>query len=277
MMNLEIKTRNEFNKEFRKLNEKTEDQSYSSGCLMGYFEEPFKEIKIKDEDVYDNEDNEYGRELNDKHCTILYGLKDTEIDEDELVKLFSMIEGPEVTTNKISLFKNDKYDVVKWDIISDELTILNKMVCSMFPYKSDFPEYKAHATICYCLPGKGKKYEEELKKPLKYKISYWVYSKADGKKIKIVPGKKPEVIREATKEIKENLFCDTINKKLKDESFEYKGYKVNLTPNERFKDAYNCSVYLGDEYKMGLKGPCSLESGKDAAILFIDGQKEMLK
>lgn len=197
MNNINIKSRFDFHKEFMKINEKTEDQSYSSGCIMGYFDTDFKEIKIKESDIYDNEEHEYGRELGDKHCTVLYGLKDKKIDENELVKLFSMIEGPEVSTKEISLFKNEKYDVVKWDIISEELAILNKMVTSMFPYKSDFPDYHAHVTISYCLPGAGKSYTQEFKKPLTKKIAYWVYSQSSGKKIKIVPGKEPEVIREA--------------------------------------------------------------------------------
>lgn len=195
MNNINILSRYEFNKEFKKINEKTEDQSYSSGCIMGYFNTPFKNPKIDDKDLYDNTENEYGLEIS-QHITILYGLKDKEIDEDEIVKLFSMIDGPTVSTSQISLFKNDKFDVVKWDIDSEALAILNKMVKSMFPYKSDFPDYHAHATVCYTLPRTGKKYMEKFKKPLTNKIDYWVYSMSNGKKIKIVPGKEPEVIRE---------------------------------------------------------------------------------
>ncbi len=199
MEHFEVLSRYEFSKQFKKLNEKTEDQSYSSGCLMGYFDKSFKDPKIDKKDLYDNEEKEYGLEI-EPHVTVLYGLKDKEIDEDELVKLFSMISCPEVYAAKISLFENDKFDVVKWDIDSEELTILNKMVTSMFPFKSDFPDYHAHVTIAYCLPGTGKAYCEDLKTPKKNKIDYWIYSKANGKKIKIVPGKEPEVIREATKE-----------------------------------------------------------------------------
>jgi hypothetical protein len=198
-MKLNVLSRFEFSKQFKKLNEKTENQSYSSGCIMGYFDSAFKNPKIKKDDLYNDEENKYGLEI-EPHVTVLYGLKDDEIEEDEVVKLFSMIQCPEVSTSKISLFNNEKYDVVKWDIDSEELTILNKMVTSMFPYKSDFPDYHAHVTIAYCLPGKGSEYMEELKKPLNKKIDYWVYSKADGKKIKIVPGKGVEILREKNDE-----------------------------------------------------------------------------
>src|SRR3990172_2092071 len=103
MNTINIKSRYDFHKEFQKLNEKTEDQTYSSGCIMGYFNTAFPEIKIEDSDIYDNEEHEYGRELGDKHVTILYGLKDDEIEEDDVVKLFSMIAGPEVSASVISL------------------------------------------------------------------------------------------------------------------------------------------------------------------------------
>lgn len=193
---IKILSRYDFHKEFKKLNEKTEDQSYKSGCLMGYFATPFKNPKIDKKDIYDNDEHEYGLEI-EPHVTILYGLDDKKINEDELVKLFSLIEGPEVSTSKISLFKNDKYDVVKWDIDSEELAILNKMVTSMFPYKSDYPDYHAHSTIFYGIKGKCDDYCKIFKKPFTKKIDYWVYSKANGRKIKIVPGKEPEVIRKA--------------------------------------------------------------------------------
>ena len=178
------------------ITEKTENQSYESGCLMGFFDEPFKEIDIKDEDLYDNDEHEYGKEL-EYHVTILYGLDDKKVDEDELCKLMYLINCPEVETTEISLFENEKYDVVKFEVESEDLTILNKMICSMFPYKSDFPDYKAHSTIAYCKPGKGKNYIETFDKPIKKKIAFWEYSKANGRKIKIIPGVSIETISKA--------------------------------------------------------------------------------
>lgn len=176
--------------------EKKKNQSYDYGCIMGYFETDIQKCKIDKDDLYNNEENEFGLEV-EPHVSILFGLHDDEIKEEEVTKLFTMIECPEITAAKISLFENDKYDVVKWDIESEELTILNKMVTSMFPFSTDYPDYHAHSTIAYCLPGTGKKYKETLDKPIKKKLKYWVYSKADGKKIKIIPGKGIEIIREA--------------------------------------------------------------------------------
>jgi hypothetical protein len=41
--------------------------------------------------------------------------------------------------------------------------------------------------------------------------------------------------------------------------------------NERL-DAYFVSVFLGDEYKICIKGPVTLEQGREAAINYINGQ-----
>ena len=183
--------------EFKKrLNEKKKDQTYSYGCIMGYFDEPFKDIKIDKSDLYNNEENEYGLE-NENHVTILYGLLVDKVKEQDVINLFKLIDGPVVRTSQISLFENKDYDVVKFDVESDDLNLLNKVCTSMFPYESDYPDYHAHATIAYCLPGTGKNYKQKFKKPLELKIAYWVYSLPNGRKIKITPGSdKIKVLRE---------------------------------------------------------------------------------
>ncbi len=300
-MKIEILT----SKEFKKINEKSEDQSYSAGCIMGYFDKAFLDIDVKEEDLYNNEENEYGREIED-HVTVLYGLTDDEIDESEIVKLFTMIDGPLVSTEQISLFQNDKFDVVKFDIISDELTLLNKVLTSTFPFKSTFPDYHAHSTIAYCLPGTGDSYVQTLSEPVEQKISYWVYSKANGKKIKITPGIGEEILREARvdESITESamLGCDDQGRTVcfgptktlvnrysdaldastmcidpmtrsteNDFDEEYNGHTIKFMKNERL-DAYFVSVFLGDEYKICIKGPVPLEQGREAAINYIDGQ-----
>lgn len=178
--------------EFRKIQdskpilEKTENQSYSYGCIMGYFDSPFDNPEIKEEDLYNNEENEYGLEI-ETHVTLNYGFHDEEIDENEVTKLLKQVKCPFVKAEEISLFENEKFDVVKWDVGSDELSVLNKMVCKMWPYTNKFPDYHAHVTIAYCKPGAGKTYATKLSEPIEKQISYWVYSKADGKKIKIDP------------------------------------------------------------------------------------------
>lgn len=269
--------------EFKAVLEKSKNQSYSSGCLMGYFNTGFNDPKIKEDDLYNNEENEYGLEV-EPHVTVLYGLHDDEINEDDIIKLFTLIDGPNVTTNKITLFENEKFDVVKWDIDSDDLTLLNKMVTSMFPYTSSFPDYHAHCTIAYCLPGKGKEYTKNYKKDIKKKIDYWVYSKANGKKIKIVPGKGAEVIRKE-KVVNERFITETelatygkipepcLLNPINVEEINYNGYIITLTPNERFKESFNCVVHNeNNEHVMGIRGPANYDDAIELAKSFIDNE-----
>lgn len=180
--------------DFKIMLEKKKTTQYSAGCVMGYFENDFNNPKIKESDIYDNEENEFGLEV-EPHVTVLYGLDDKKTDEEELVKLFTMLDGPVCSTTQISLFENPDFDVVKWDIEQPELVILNRMLTSMYPYKTDHPDYHAHVTIAFCLPGEGKKYTKKFKGAKKQKIAYWVYSQADGRKIKITPGKGMTIIR----------------------------------------------------------------------------------
>jgi 2'-5' RNA ligase len=176
-------------KRSQSVSEKKKDQTYSYGCVMGVFNTPVGKDNTEDEDLFDNEEKEYGREI-EPHVTVLYGLLDDEIEEDEVVTLLSMIQCPTVKCTEISIFENKEYDVLKWDVESDELNILNKVFTCMFPYESNYPDYHAHSTIAYLKSGKGKKYTDKPEEPIEKKIDYWVYSKADGTKIKIVPGEK---------------------------------------------------------------------------------------
>lgn len=259
------------NLRLRKLNEKTENQSYDYGCIMGYFnltdyEKLNSEIgDVKDEDVYDNENKEYGREI-EPHVTILYGLHDEDIEEEEVITLLKSIKLPTVQLTEISCFNNEKYDVLKWDVESEYLNIFNKIVTTLFPYTNKFPDYHAHCTIAYLIPGKGESYSKKIDVPQELQILKWVYSKADGKKISVDDKGNVEVIAEAdSKEepVQEN--------KQQDYSYDFKGYRIQITESPKFKNRVMCSVYKNNEYQMGLKGPVTLESAKQAAELFVNG------
>lgn len=64
---------------------------------------------------------------------------------------------------------------------------------------------------------------------------------------------------------------DKYNIIAKDESFNYKGYDIQIKPHP-FKNAYMCQVYKDGEYQMGIKGPVNLELGKKDCIYFVDGK-----
>lgn len=284
------------NQRIKAINEKTEDQSYSYGCIMGYFDptadSDLTEIEVADDDVYDNEEKEYGREI-EPHVTILYGLHDDEIEEDEVIELLKSLKLPTVNFSQVTSFDNEKFDVLKWDVESDQLNLYNKIVTLMFPFTSKFPDYHAHCTIAYLKPGTAKKYydKEKVKSEIHVPIWKWVYSKADGKKISVDAEGNVEVMREAEdkkgkveENLKYNLYFDKSTNKVteyksqkEDESYEYKGYQVELHQNKRFigedgNHSYSCRVLKDGEYKMGLRGPGPLHKCKEAAELFINGQ-----
>lgn len=261
------------NQRSKAINEKTSDQSYDSGCIMGYFDLTEynvinqEEDEISESDIYNDEENTKGREI-EPHVTILYGLSDSEIDEDDVILLLQSLKMPIVELTEISCFTNDEFDVLKYDVQSDALNLYNSIVTSLFPYKSKFPDYHAHLTIAYMNPGSGKKYSKKISIPKELKVLKWVYSQSNGRKISIDMDGNMEVIREADdKKIKENVSITPDN-----ENYEYKGYLIKLEPTTRFKGSYFCSVWKDGEYKMGLKGPVRLDDAKKSAELFINGQ-----
>jgi len=160
------------------------------GCLMAYpstesqkrfidFEKKF----IKEKDLYiDPIDPTYGYE-SEPHCTILYGFtKDLTLEE--VKKIAEIIQSKKIQANltDISKFQNEKYDVIKFTVHSDDLKKLNSE-CKKFPHFSKFPNYNAHMTIAYVKKNTPVKLPSSLNIPLTY--SKLRYSGMDGKKFDV--------------------------------------------------------------------------------------------
>lgn len=165
--------------------------THDFGCVMLYLNINDKDWKsfqdeIDDDDIYtESGDKSYGRE-DEPHVTILYGLHDTVTDE-EIKELVDGITSPEIKLRKISIFEQDKFDVVKFDIIGDSKGRLAKMNAKFakLPHTTDFPDYHPHATIAYVKAGTGKKYVRNITEDIiTIKPTKVVYSKADGSEIK---------------------------------------------------------------------------------------------
>ena len=129
---------------------------HTFGCAMLYFNNPqIKQIneQIEVDDIYiDPEDTSYGIEQ-EPHVTLLYGIHDDEIIPDKVFEKLAECEMPKtLKLENISLFKNDDYDVLKFDIHEDLLNNINKKLCEL-PFSTDFPDYHAHSTIAYLKPG----------------------------------------------------------------------------------------------------------------------------
>lgn len=164
--------------------EKDKEKKYSYGCSMLYFDFPqIKMIheKINKDDIYTAEG--HGLET-ESHVTLLYGLHEDVKDEDVLNASCKGIES--IQLHNISLFSNDKFDVLKFDAKGNFLFDINREL-SKLPHTTDFPDYHPHCTVAYLKPGKGKEYvklfSERLYEVFPTKV---VYSKPDGSKKEVV-------------------------------------------------------------------------------------------
>lgn len=166
---------------------KEENRKNKYGCVMVYFDYDQKDWDklqdiIEEEDLYDpKEDPSFGRE-HEPHATILFGLHN-DIEDDEIIEKIKELKEPKIKIGKISHFENKLYDVIKFDLESEDLVAANKVFTKM-PHTTDFPNYHPHSTIAYVKPNKFKKYSKELNElePIKFTVSKFVYSKSDGTK-----------------------------------------------------------------------------------------------
>jgi len=175
-------------------NYKVQEDEPKLGCLMLYFSfsnwKEFVRNMIPQEDIYtsnDEEDaNDYGYE-DEPHCTILYGFHHYEgIVQNIKEYLPKLEELTDVMRGDITIFEQDDYDVVKFDIHSDKLKELNNTMCFRFEYTNSHPDYHAHMTIAYVKKGKGVKYVKTKLKQVPLFGSKYIYSDHDYNKTNIV-------------------------------------------------------------------------------------------
>lgn len=157
------------------------------GCVMVYFNYDKSEWD-KMQDIIDKDDlyepkgeTGFGKEA-DPHVTILYGLHE-EIADKDIEAEIKQIKTPKIKLGKVSSFSNDKFEVLKYDIVSDDLHKLNKKF-TKFPFTSDYPDYHPHCTIAYVKKGKAADYITKLNKLSEIEVTpeKIVYSKANGEK-----------------------------------------------------------------------------------------------
>jgi len=166
----------------------TEKKStYDFACAMLYLNFPeMQELhsQIEKEDVYvDPNDQTFGLET-EPHVTLLYGLH-SDVGLDKVEPIVSEPTYSTVKAHNPSLFENDKYDVLKFDIKGDQLAEVNSKL-KQFPFTSDFPDYHPHMTIAYLKRGMGKKYADQFKgKEYWVSPSHAIYSMPNGEKHKI--------------------------------------------------------------------------------------------
>jgi len=111
--------------------------------------------KIDENDLYKPEDG-FGVET-DPHVTVKYGLHEN--DHDKVFTTLGKISPVTVKfKTKVSLFENEKYDVIKINLSGPDIRALNKRVSDIFECTDGYPVYTPHSTIAYVKPGTGHKY-----------------------------------------------------------------------------------------------------------------------
>lgn len=91
------------------------------------------------------------------HITLLANIVDSP-ENINIVKNFAgNIKPIEVTLNKLGLFEND-VDVLKFDILSDELFEVNEKIADLLAWDDLYGIYRPHMTVAYLKKGLGKKY-----------------------------------------------------------------------------------------------------------------------
>ena len=129
------------------------------GCLMAF---PDKEIVQKLYEInkqlltgsmiYTEEnDDSYGIEKT-PHCTIKYGFN-PDLTNRDLGDVLKGIQPLSIRLNGISLFQNDKFDVVKFDVEPSAGLLDLRKKCDGYPNEDKYKNYKPHMTIGYVQKG----------------------------------------------------------------------------------------------------------------------------
>lgn len=191
--NIEINDIDDDNKHRKKANKANiaesskakNDGKVKFGCLMAYFDIPdWNKIldRINDNDLYDDGSGTFGKE-NEPHITVLYGFHD-DVTYKDFIEILEK-HGTEFTfkTNKISLFENELFDVVKFDIEPTQQILDLRNDVMELPHTLTYKDYHPHMTVAYVKKGMGKKYVNDFgKKYLSLETDKLVFSDVDRNK-----------------------------------------------------------------------------------------------
>jgi 2'-5' RNA ligase len=135
---------------------------------------------IDKDDLYEPKDDPtYGKET-EPHVTALYGLH-SDVSDDDIKESVGNFEKPKIKIGGISAFKNENFDVLKFDVVSKDMSKMNEKL-KEFPYTNSYPDYHPHITIAYLKPNKSDEYIKKLgeMEDIEMMPSHVVYSKVDG-------------------------------------------------------------------------------------------------
>lgn len=157
--------------------------SYEYGCVLlelNLF--GWKKITsfIDPEDLYEPNDGRHGVEV-DPHVTLKFGLEGS-VSPNQIEEILSKNPITEkIHIDKIDLFKNNEFEVVKFKVTPNEQLLKVYEELSKLPNHDKFLSYDPHITIAFVKKGTGEKYINDSFNgwATPYQI---IYSKPDGSK-----------------------------------------------------------------------------------------------
>lgn len=135
-------------------------------------------MHVEPEDVFDP-DGEHGYSLY-PHITVLYGLHHVDDPLKVLLYIDSITKSVAVEFTGISVFENEKFDVLKFDVESPQLVKCHKKIKGKFKCTEIFDDYKPHMTIAFLQKGTGWKYKNLSFSVPKMNIDLMRFTNTDG-------------------------------------------------------------------------------------------------
>lgn len=153
---------------------------YDYGCVMAQIETEaarkildFNYQTISEETIYKADEGNFGREIH-PHITLKYGLVNS-YPEEQMREMLRNTTPFNVEIRGVSIFENEEFDVIKFDVDGKELRALNEMF-SMLPNHDEYPEYHPHMTLAYVQKGAGNRFIRSPKKIAKVPVNVIEYS-----------------------------------------------------------------------------------------------------
>ena len=143
--------------------------------------------KIPDKELFkkkkENKDDwGYGIE-NDPHITVKWGIISK--NPNQIKNILEDEKGGNISLEKLDLFDNDEYDVLKINVKSKDLNRLNKKLTDNLKTKETHPDYNPHITVGYLKKGEAEKYIDKKIKNTTFPFDKVIFVDSENKETEI--------------------------------------------------------------------------------------------
>ena len=146
------------------------DEKYSF-IMIGYEDNELvrkiqEEIDENDLYIWKEDEQEYEQWLQEDLHVTLVACMDNDIKIDDLFEYLKPCKEYKAIIKNISLFENEKNDVLKFDVDCDNIYETHDEILKHYESHSEYKDYKPHMTIAYLKSWKWKKYIDKFSKYL---------------------------------------------------------------------------------------------------------------